>query len=175
MQTLISIDQQLSEIFKRCPSQIFEQEDLDLLKSLKQRKNDILSIEEASWRLRSRAIWIEKGDKNTKFFHKFASQRCSHNSIWDLSDEDGNLKSTDSELKEMAFNHFKSQYSAIESENIDLQIEVLKTVPVSLMMMIMRRSTSLFRLKNYKVLSVKCPKRKVLVQMAGHRNFFIPF
>jgi hypothetical protein len=86
-------------------------------------------VEEATWRLRSRAIWIEKGDKNTRFFHRFASQRCSQNTIWDLTDEEGNLISTDSELKNMAFNHFKAQYRAFDSENIDTQLDVLKNVP----------------------------------------------
>jgi hypothetical protein len=108
---------------------IFAQEDLDSLKTLTQRKNEILSIEEATWRLRSRDIWIEKGDKNTSFFHKFASQRCSHNTIWDLTDEEGNIISTDLKLQKMAFKHFKAQYRAIDSENIDTQLNVLKTVP----------------------------------------------
>jgi hypothetical protein len=109
---LNSIDHQINVLFEKYPSQIFEQEDLDLLKLLSQRKVEILSIEEATWRLRSRAIWIEKGDKNTKFFHKFASQRSSHNTIWDLSDEDGNLISTEVGIKKMAYNHFKTQYRA---------------------------------------------------------------
>ena len=126
---LISIEQQLFDLFEKCPSQIFEQEDLELLKDLTQRKNAILSIEEATQRLRSRAIWIEKGDKNTIFFHKYASQRCSHNSIWDLPDEDENLISTDTELKVMSYKHFKEQYIAFDTENIDLQLEVLKIVP----------------------------------------------
>jgi hypothetical protein len=42
---LISIEQQLFDLFEKCPSQIFEQEDLELLKDLTQRKNAILSIE----------------------------------------------------------------------------------------------------------------------------------
>jgi hypothetical protein len=109
------IEQKLSKIFERCPSQSFEQEDLDLLKYLKHRKDSILSIEEASWRLRSQAIWFEKGDKNTKFFHKFATQRRIQNTIWDISDEEGNKKSTKSELKEMDFNHSKAQYCALDS------------------------------------------------------------
>lgn len=101
---------------------MFEQPDLDLLNSISQRKDDILSIDEATWRLRSWAISVEKGDKNRKQFQKFASQRCSHNIIWDLSDEDGKLISTDTELKNMYFKHFKAQYCFLNSENIDLQL-----------------------------------------------------
>jgi oligoribonuclease NrnB/cAMP/cGMP phosphodiesterase (DHH superfamily) len=125
---LLSIEQQINDLFVKSPPQIFEQEDLDLLNSISQRKVDILSIDEATWRLRSWAISVEKGDKNRKQFQKFVSQRCSHNTIWELSDEDGKLISTDTKLKKMYFKHFKARYCFLNSENIDLQLEVLKTV-----------------------------------------------
>jgi hypothetical protein len=65
----------MAKIFEKCPSQVFVQEDMDILKALKQRTELILSIEELTWRLRSRAIRLNKGDNNTKFFHKFSTQR----------------------------------------------------------------------------------------------------
>jgi hypothetical protein len=34
-----------------------------------------LADKEATWRLKSRAIWLENGDENTKFFHAFAKGR----------------------------------------------------------------------------------------------------
>jgi hypothetical protein len=45
---LNNIELKMAEIFENCPTQIFGQEDLDLLKSLKQRKDSILSTEESS-------------------------------------------------------------------------------------------------------------------------------
>jgi hypothetical protein len=125
---LLSIEQHINDFFVKSPPQMFEQPDLDLLNSISQRKDDILSIDEATWRLRSWAISVEKGDKNRKQFQKFVSQRCSHNIIWELSDEDGKLISTDTKLKKMYFKHFKAQYCFLNSENIDLQLEVLKIV-----------------------------------------------
>jgi hypothetical protein len=36
-------------------------------------RNKILLGFEEQWRLRRRAIWIQSGDNNTKFFHNYAS------------------------------------------------------------------------------------------------------
>jgi hypothetical protein len=76
-------------LFEKNPSQVFEKVDLELLKVLKQDKENILAVEENSWRLKSRAIWLRSSDKNTKFFHKFATMRRTQNMIWDIEDEVG--------------------------------------------------------------------------------------
>lgn len=55
------------------------------IKERQKKKLKILEQEEAFWRLKSRAIWVKEGDKNTKFFHKFASSRREKNSIWKIS------------------------------------------------------------------------------------------
>jgi hypothetical protein len=81
---LLHIDFKMSELFAKCPSQVFKQDELNILKALKLRKDNILAIEESTWRLRSQALWLNKGDKNTRFFHKFATQRRNQNTIWDI-------------------------------------------------------------------------------------------
>jgi hypothetical protein len=42
---------------------------------LELRKRKIMINKEAEWRLKSRVIWIEKGDDNTKLFHQYAIHR----------------------------------------------------------------------------------------------------
>jgi hypothetical protein len=37
--------------------------------------NSLIAQEESYWRQRSRISWMKEGDRNTKFFHEFASQR----------------------------------------------------------------------------------------------------
>jgi hypothetical protein len=126
---LLHIEDKISELFEKCLSQVFAQEDLDLLRTLKQKKDQILDYEEATWRLRSRAIWIDKGDKNTIFFHNYATHRRSQNTIWEIVDESGSHKTTDNDIKEIAYNHFKDQYSEIVTEDIVNQVKVLQNMP----------------------------------------------
>jgi hypothetical protein len=61
------------------------------IKILEVEPDKILQAEEEKWRLRSRALWLKSGDKNTKFFHKFASFRRNKNHIWEIRDEIGDL------------------------------------------------------------------------------------
>ena len=49
---------------------------------LQKRRNKLLKEKEDSWRLKSRAIWLESGDENTNFFQAFAKGRRSVNTIW---------------------------------------------------------------------------------------------
>lgn len=43
----------------------------------------LLSIEE-EWRQKSRATWLMAGDRNTKFFQRYANQRRLQNAIWEV-------------------------------------------------------------------------------------------
>jgi hypothetical protein len=36
---------------------------------------------EADWKMKSRLVWMELGDKNTKKFHRFSNHRKSVNTI----------------------------------------------------------------------------------------------
>jgi hypothetical protein len=108
----------LTRILESRQSQILSQEELNLLRALKIRKEKILATEESTWRLKSPALWMQNGDKNTRFFHKYATQRRLQNSIWDITNDDGVTLSSESEIKEHAYNFFKSQFEAPEAEDM---------------------------------------------------------
>lgn len=59
------------------------------IRKLGQVKQTLLQKEEASWRLKCRAIWLREGDRNMKYFHNFANARRSKNSIWKIQDGKG--------------------------------------------------------------------------------------
>jgi hypothetical protein len=41
----------------------------------------ILVDREKEWRIKSRAIWLQEGDENTKNFHRYATNRKNINSF----------------------------------------------------------------------------------------------
>lgn len=51
--------------------------------------NDFLDDEEIYWGQRAKAHWLKEGDKNTKFFHAQASERCKQNIIEGIWDSQG--------------------------------------------------------------------------------------
>ncbi|XP_024178589.1 uncharacterized protein LOC112184556 [Rosa chinensis] len=67
----------------------FDQNDQASKLQLSQRLNELMSLDEMYWRQRSRAIWLKDGDRNSRFFHKKASNRRQKNRIKGLFDVNG--------------------------------------------------------------------------------------
>jgi hypothetical protein len=70
---LLNIEEQLDVFYDHHKSRLFSDRDFQHVKKLEETKVQILSIEEETWRLKSRVLGLSSGDKNTNFFHKFAS------------------------------------------------------------------------------------------------------
>ncbi|GMI66860.1 hypothetical protein HRI_000355300 [Hibiscus trionum] len=63
--------------------------------------------EEVYWEQRARANWLKFGDKNTRFFHRHASQRKRKNRISSLSDENDNMAEEDADILRIATEYFQ--------------------------------------------------------------------
>jgi len=74
MSTLIS---KIDEVYL-IPSQVKD------LKDLEASSHSWLEKEEQEWRLKSRVLWLEVGDNNTKYFHQFVNFRRDLNTIWEI-------------------------------------------------------------------------------------------
>jgi hypothetical protein len=59
------------------------------IKVLEEKRKKFLLDEEETWRQKSRAIWLQQGDQNTKFFHHYASHRKNRKLLWEIKDEAG--------------------------------------------------------------------------------------
>jgi hypothetical protein len=125
----INLEQMLDKIVQRFPSHIFPPEIKEEVLSLEKRKVELLKFEEESWRLKSRAIWLKSGDKNTKFFHKFVENRRNFNTIWDVMDDEGNFHQSQEGIKATTHNYFSSLYRAKDREDTLTQLNVLKEIP----------------------------------------------
>ncbi|KAK5785353.1 hypothetical protein PVK06_039927 [Gossypium arboreum] len=68
--------------------------------------------DELYWEQRARANWLQLGDRNTTFFHKFASTRRRINTISRLETNDGKEIYDESEIKGAATAYFQNLFSS---------------------------------------------------------------
>ena len=59
------------------------------IKELEENKKKILHVQDITWRLKRKALWIQEGNKNTKLFHRYVNNRRMVNTIWDIKDSNG--------------------------------------------------------------------------------------
>jgi hypothetical protein len=99
------------------------------LKKLELDRNSYLMEEEARWRLKSRAIWIKNGDKNTKYFHHYASFRRNKKHLWEIMDDRGQSHQGQEAIKSEALHFFRSFYQESTDNRIVEQIEAVRQYP----------------------------------------------
>jgi hypothetical protein len=87
-------------------------------------RNSLLLIEEAHWRQKSRATWISCGNKNTKYFHNYASHRRNSKHIWALNSYVEDPITGQDNLLEMDFLHFKLAYKDLGLTNFTDQATI---------------------------------------------------
>ena len=90
-------------------------ENLNQMRALDERMDELEAREEIYWRQRSRQDWLKYGDKNSKFFHAKAKQRASRNNIARIKDESGLVYEEEGEIAELFVQHFETLFTANES------------------------------------------------------------
>ncbi|XP_058724620.1 uncharacterized protein LOC131596076 [Vicia villosa] len=95
-------------------------------KRLEKRKDDLLHVEEIMWRQRSRALWLQHGDRNTKFFHGKANQRRKTNNIKKLKDEAGCWRKGEEHCERILVNYFSELFASSLPTNIQGVCSVVK-------------------------------------------------
>ena len=76
------------------------------------RRTYLLLEREETWNLKSRAIWLDCRDDNTKIFHAYARGRKAANTIWSLKDEQGEANSSFEDKARICVAHFKNIFKA---------------------------------------------------------------
>ena len=105
---------------------IFSRDQSGYIKDLFLRKHGILSCEEETIPQKIRAIWLQAGDENTKYFHNYANRRRISNSIWESKDDDVVIVTNQDLIKDRVVSYFSSIYKDPKNSNIDDQLKVLK-------------------------------------------------
>lgn len=70
-----------------------------------------LEEEDLKWRQRAKQSWLQKGDRNTKYFHSCASQRKKSNHISSISDENGLLYNSPQGINQIFQNFFTNLFT----------------------------------------------------------------
>ncbi|KAL9679997.1 hypothetical protein QQ045_017868 [Rhodiola kirilowii] len=94
---------ELEEIHKQERTDMTQQKEEQLIAEL----DDWLLREEILWKQRSRAIWLEEGDSNTKYFHAFANSTKKSNTI---ESQTGLVEDDPKKIKDIIAEHFKKVF-----------------------------------------------------------------
>jgi hypothetical protein len=128
-QELQSIEYQLRIIQEESAAGFMTDLACDNMKRVEARHRLLLAEQEEMWRLKSRAIWLENEDENTKFFQAYAKGRRDENTIWSLKDREGRSITSFEGLAKMGENHFQTLFKADMSANIEETIKVALYLP----------------------------------------------
>ena len=126
---LKQIEAELLHIYEGVGGGLLSLESKEAMVLLEGRRNSLLLDKEEAWRLKSRAIWLECGDENTKFFHAYARGRRVANTIWSLQDEEGNTHVTFEDKATCGVNHFQRLFKAPPHATIEEVIRLAQMFP----------------------------------------------
>ena len=87
---------------------------------IKQKLDDFYITKSKGYHIRSRAKWVEEGEKSTRYFLKLEKDRQINNSINYLKDENGIKQYSDEKILQIANSFFSNLYSSNSSPNENL-------------------------------------------------------
>ena len=96
-------------------------ESITAQKEVQLRLKLLLEQEEIIWVQRARANWLKHGDRNTNFFHHFASHRKRRNMVRALVDDQGVKHEDIEKMREMVQHYFVNLFSS-ETQEVDLAV-----------------------------------------------------
>lgn len=83
-------------------------DNVDDIKMLKREVGILLAQEDLRWKQRAKLNWYKAGDRNTRFFHSYASQRRRKNRILEVRDPNDILRFGPASISIAFGQHFES-------------------------------------------------------------------
>jgi hypothetical protein len=108
---------------------IFSEGDIAELQVLEGRKASWLAKEEVKWKLKICALWLNEGDGNTKFFHKYANHGKVINTIWELNGSNGSNIRYFHDLSKDRVKYFENLFKDTEESCIVDQMRIVRSFP----------------------------------------------
>jgi hypothetical protein len=85
-----------------------------------------LECEELWWSQRSRVLWLQNGDKNTKYFHMKANIWRRKNRIEAITDSNGQIQYNELMIAQVFMDHFQHLFSSQETHDIADTVDVVR-------------------------------------------------
>lgn len=73
---------------------------------------NLLEKREIYWKQRAKNFWLREGDRNTRFFHNYASIRRKNILLQCIQNSNGDWKDTPEEIEEVIENYFTQLFSS---------------------------------------------------------------
>ena len=96
--------------------------------SLHGRLDALLLEEHAYWSQRAKILWLTEGEKNSKVFHRKASNRRSKNCITSLFDDNGTLQESEQGVEQVVLDYFGKMFSAYATDQLHME-KVIALIP----------------------------------------------
>ena len=107
-------EEKIESMYHGIKEGVFSEEENKLMKELEKKKEILLDIEEKELRLKRRAIWLKAGDKNSKFFHNYATHRRNINTICKIKNHEGKIVTTFEEKADAGVAYFQKIFKEPE-------------------------------------------------------------
>lgn len=88
----------------------------------------MLDQKEIYWRQRSKQLWLQAGEKNTKYFHASCNKRRRNNYIQKLMNEDGEWFNWQCGLQTLIRDYFQNLFTAAQTQTDDVLNCITSTV-----------------------------------------------
>ncbi|XP_042939571.1 uncharacterized protein LOC122274613 [Carya illinoinensis] len=89
------------------------------IKGLQSEVDVMLEEEEIKWRQRSKQLWLKEGDKNSKYFHKCATQRRQWNEIKVIENESGKKARSQEDISLLFQDYYQNLFESSNPRNIE--------------------------------------------------------
>jgi hypothetical protein len=98
----------------------------DQIRNKEKKLDELHESEEMWWEQRSKAPWLQHGDKNTNYFHMKANIRRKKNRIESITDTQGQIQHEDDKIEKVFLDHFQNIFKSQVTCNISEAVKVVE-------------------------------------------------